>query len=149
MYIAEGKASLDDCDMLSWSLGCTGVLLPSAVPAREDLVAGLIDQPVDFVGQLAYRAVCVRGRLFEDGVGRDHLARHEIFADAEVLEHTLGLSASELVGLDLDLAKAVDLGSRRLHGRILTTVSGCPPATKRASYADRANGGAHSTRRKP
>ena len=33
MYIADGKVSLDDCDMLTWSLGCTGVLLPSAVPA--------------------------------------------------------------------------------------------------------------------
>jgi hypothetical protein len=33
MYIAEGKESLDDWDMLTWSLGCTGVLLPSAVPA--------------------------------------------------------------------------------------------------------------------
>ena len=33
IYIAEGKESFDDCDMLTWSLGCTGVLLPSAVPA--------------------------------------------------------------------------------------------------------------------
>src|SRR3984957_19038058 len=33
MYIAEGKESFDDCDMLTWSFGCTGVLLPSAVPA--------------------------------------------------------------------------------------------------------------------
>src|SRR5262245_64765752 len=33
MYIAEGNESFDDCDMLTWSLGCTGVLLPSAVPA--------------------------------------------------------------------------------------------------------------------
>ena len=33
MYIAEGNVSFDDCDMLTWSLGCTGVLLPSGVPA--------------------------------------------------------------------------------------------------------------------
>src|SRR5216684_2687514 len=33
MYIADGNESLDDCDMLTWSLGCTGALLPSAVPA--------------------------------------------------------------------------------------------------------------------
>ncbi len=33
MYIAEGNESFDDCDMLTWSLGCTGVLLPSGVPA--------------------------------------------------------------------------------------------------------------------
>src|SRR5208337_4909001 len=33
IYIADGNVSFDDCDMLTWSLGCTGVLLPSAVPA--------------------------------------------------------------------------------------------------------------------
>ncbi len=33
MFMAEGKLSFDDCDMFTWSFGCTGVLLPSAVPA--------------------------------------------------------------------------------------------------------------------
>src|SRR5882672_8041688 len=33
IYIAEGKLSFDDCDMFTWSLGCTGALLPSGVPA--------------------------------------------------------------------------------------------------------------------
>src|SRR6516162_6954666 len=33
MYIADGNEPFDDCDMFTWSLGCTGVLLPSAVPA--------------------------------------------------------------------------------------------------------------------
>ena len=33
MYIADGKVSFEDCDMLTWSLGCTGFLLPSGVPA--------------------------------------------------------------------------------------------------------------------
>src|SRR3989442_1198693 len=32
MYIAEGNESFDDCAMFTWSLGCTGVLLPSGVP---------------------------------------------------------------------------------------------------------------------
>src|SRR5713226_9537842 len=31
MYIADGKVSLDDWDMLTWSLGCTGFLEPSGV----------------------------------------------------------------------------------------------------------------------
>src|ERR1700730_17536276 len=34
IYIADGNVSFDDCDMLTWSLGCTGVLLPSGVPAN-------------------------------------------------------------------------------------------------------------------
>src|SRR6516165_2368218 len=33
MYIADGNVSFDDCDMFTWSLGCTGVLLPRGVPA--------------------------------------------------------------------------------------------------------------------
>ena len=33
MYIAEGNVSFDDCDMFTWSLGWTGALLPSGVPA--------------------------------------------------------------------------------------------------------------------
>src|SRR5262245_9561550 len=33
MYIAEGNESFDDWDMLTWSLGWTGVLDPNAVPA--------------------------------------------------------------------------------------------------------------------
>src|SRR3984957_5472365 len=33
IYIADGNVSLEDCDMLTWSFGCTGVLLPSSVPA--------------------------------------------------------------------------------------------------------------------
>ena len=33
MFMAEGNESLEDCDMLTWSLGWTGVLLPSGVPA--------------------------------------------------------------------------------------------------------------------
>src|SRR5580704_15215031 len=33
MFMAVGKESFDDCDILTWSLGCTGVLLPSGVLA--------------------------------------------------------------------------------------------------------------------
>src|SRR5262245_27102875 len=33
MYIADGKVSFEDCDMLTWSFGCTGVFEPSGVPA--------------------------------------------------------------------------------------------------------------------
>src|SRR5215510_2147583 len=33
MDIAEGNESFDDCAMLTWSLGWTGLWLPSGVPA--------------------------------------------------------------------------------------------------------------------
>src|SRR5262245_5057156 len=33
MHMAEGKESFEDCAMLTWSLGWTGVWLPREVPA--------------------------------------------------------------------------------------------------------------------
>ena len=36
--------------------------------------------------------VGVRRRLFQDGVGGDHLARHQILADAEMLERSAGFA---------------------------------------------------------
>jgi hypothetical protein len=33
MCIVVGKVSLEDCPMLTWSLGWTGILLPSWPPA--------------------------------------------------------------------------------------------------------------------
>src|SRR5258708_36898112 len=33
IFIADGNVSLDDCAILTSSLGCTGFLLPSGVPA--------------------------------------------------------------------------------------------------------------------
>src|SRR5882757_2073264 len=33
IYMADGKESFEDCAMLTWSLGCTGFLLPIGVPA--------------------------------------------------------------------------------------------------------------------
>src|SRR6202162_4610154 len=36
MHMAEGNESFDDCAMLTWSLGCTGVWLPRGVPASSE-----------------------------------------------------------------------------------------------------------------
>src|SRR5215468_5070864 len=33
MFIVEGNESFDDWAILTWSFGCTGVLLPTGVPA--------------------------------------------------------------------------------------------------------------------
>src|SRR5215469_2654817 len=33
IFMAEGNESFEDCAILTWSLGCTGVWLPSGVPA--------------------------------------------------------------------------------------------------------------------
>ena len=66
--------------------------------AGEDLVADLDDQPVGLVVEPLAGMVRVGGRFLQDGVGGDHLARHQIRADAEMLERALGLRAPQLVG---------------------------------------------------
>jgi hypothetical protein len=35
IFIAEGKPPLEDCDVLTWSFGCAGLLLPSEAPATR------------------------------------------------------------------------------------------------------------------
>lgn len=39
MCIAVGKLSLDDCPMFTWSLGCTGFLLPMTPPSSSIALA--------------------------------------------------------------------------------------------------------------
>ena len=56
------------------------------------------------------RPACVvrdRGRLLDDRVGGDHLARHQVVADAEMLQRALRLRPPQLVGGNLDRAEAV------------------------------------------
>src|SRR5467141_2079288 len=53
--------------------------------------------------------ICISRRFLQDRVGRDHFARNEILADAEMLERALCLRSPEFVGGNVDLAKAVHL----------------------------------------
>ncbi len=61
--------------------------------AGQNFVAGFDDQPVRLVVQPFGGMVGVGRGLFQDGVGGDHFARHQILADAEVLQRALGLGA--------------------------------------------------------
>jgi hypothetical protein len=61
------------------------------VLAVEDLVGDLQDEVVDIGVKPAAGVVGVGSRLLEDGVGADHLARHQVLADAEMLQGSLGL----------------------------------------------------------
>ena len=56
------------------------------------------------------------GRFLQRRVGGDHLARHQILADAEVFQGTLRLSAPEFIDGNMDFAEAISL---------LPRVSGC------------------------
>ena len=85
------------------------------VPPGEDLVAGLHDQPVGFVGEAPAGVVDDRRGLLDDRVGGDHLPRHQVLADAEIFERALGLGAPELVGRNADLAVAVGFDPEVLH----------------------------------
>ena len=83
--------------------------------AGQDFVAGLNDQLVALIVKPLAVVVGDRGGLLQDGVGRDHFARDQVLADAEMFERTLGLSAPELVGGHFNDAEAVGLFSRTGH----------------------------------
>ena len=77
------------------------------VLAGEDFVADRDDQPVSLVASRAAVVIGIGRGLLQDRIGRDHLARHQVLADAEMLERALRLRAPELVGGHIDLAEAV------------------------------------------
>ena len=89
------------------------------MPAGQNLVADLRDQRMDLVGKPLAGMVGVRRRLFQDGVGGDHVARRQILADAEMLERALGLRAPKLVGGDTDLAEGVGFYAEIAHLQLL------------------------------
>src|SRR5215510_8680602 len=75
----------------------------------KDFVAGLNDQLVMLIVKpLAGMVGCGSGFL-QDRIGGDHLARNQIFADAEMFERALGLSTPELVRRNLDFAETISL----------------------------------------
>ena len=84
---------------------CKGKHVP--VPARQYLVTDLRDQPMLLVPKTALVVIGLRGRPFHDRVGRDHLVRHEIAADVEVLDCALRLGAPKLALGNFDRTEAV------------------------------------------
>jgi len=77
--------------------------------AGEDLVTDLNDEIMTFVIEALSREVRVRGSFFQNGIGGDHLAGHQVFADAEVFERTLGLRTPQLVGGYAHFSEAISL----------------------------------------
>jgi hypothetical protein len=56
------------------------------VRAGEKLVAGRHDEIPLLIGQAAALVIGDGRRLLQNSLGADHLARHEVVPDAEVLE---------------------------------------------------------------
>ncbi len=86
------------------------------VLAGQDLVAGLEDQLVRRVVEPLAGMVRIGAGLLQGRVGGDHLARHQVLADAEMLQRPLRLRAPELVGGNADLTEAVCLLANIRHG---------------------------------
>ena len=84
--------------------------------AGQDLVADLDDQAMRLVVEPLAVMVGVGRGLLQDGKGRDHLARDEVLADAEMLERPLGLRAPQLVGRHAHFAETVGLLAYVCHG---------------------------------
>src|ERR1700681_2941292 len=117
--------------------------------AGEEFVADTHDQ---ILGNLVEPSASVIGdgrRPLQDGVGRNHLPRDQILADAEMLQRSLGLRAPQLVGRNLDCAQAVEFGANFGHPSLLmlgnqvctTTRPSQPIATPDSAraYRERAN----------
>src|SRR5258705_5685743 len=75
--------------------------------AVEDFIADLNDQLVRLVIEPFAGLIYVGGCLLQDRIGRDHFARYQILADAEMLERALCLRSPEFVGGGDCLAKAI------------------------------------------
>ncbi len=81
----------------------------------QDLVAHLDDQSIATIIQPPVGMIGGGGGLLQDRVARDHFARDQIFADAEMLQRALGLGTPQFFGRDLDNAKTVALFSNIHH----------------------------------
>lgn len=81
----------------------------------ENLVADVGDQLVDLAVETTAGVIGVRSRFLEDRVRLDHFARHQIPADAEMLERALRLRAPELVRGNVHLTQAICLYAEFVH----------------------------------
>lgn len=87
-----------------------------AVVAGEDFVAAVHDQPVNIVGEPAAGMVHIGCGFLQLGIGTDHLDRHQILADAEMLQGALGLGTPQPIGGNVDLSEAVGFLPHVRHG---------------------------------
>ena len=142
-WIADGKTSLDDCEALTWSLGCTG--LPSASVARvamTSLVFMLLDVPEPVwktsIGKCSSQSPCATSpRRLGDRAGDLGVEHAEVGVDAggRALDGGEGADQLPLDGgagdrevLDGALRLGPPLGPRRdahlSHGVVLDAVVG-------------------------
>jgi len=81
------------------------------VAAGDDLIADLNNQHVPLVVEPTACAICVGCSFLQDGVCRNHLARHQVLPNAEMFERPLRLCPPKLGARNIDLTEAVGLFS--------------------------------------
>src|SRR5262245_647580 len=81
----------------------------------EDLVTGLSDKFELLIAQPFASVVSRRGAFLQGGISCDHFTRNQVFADAEMFQRTLSLSAPELVRGYFNCAQAVRFLPHVLH----------------------------------
>ena len=79
--------------------------------AIEDFVADADDEILLFFIKPACSVIDQRSGLFNDGVGRNHLAWDKVVADAEIFQRPLCFCSPQPVGLNLDLTEGIGLDS--------------------------------------
>src|SRR6266403_684296 len=83
--------------------------------AAKDLITGLNDQLVVLVVEPLAGIVSIGGGFLQNGVRANHLARHQILTDAEVLKRALCLGAPELISWNVDCAEAISFPANICH----------------------------------
>jgi hypothetical protein len=77
------------------------------VLTSEDFITGLDNQMKRLIRKATTLMVCDCRRFFNHSVGSDHLLRHQIPADTEIFKGTLGLSAPQFIGWNLNFTKTI------------------------------------------
>ena len=77
------------------------------MPAGKNLITDLDNQVAALLIEPLLPVVDDGGGFLEDGVRIDHLARHQIGTNAEMLERTLRLCTPEFAGRNIDFAQTV------------------------------------------
>jgi hypothetical protein len=92
-----------------------------SVAAREDFITSVNYEFVVLIVETVTGMIGIRRSFFQDRECRNHLARDQIFPDAEVFERSLRLRSPQFVAWYIDFTETVGLSP---HRRLLEPIRG-------------------------
>src|SRR5262249_50748837 len=88
----------------------------------QDFIADLNNQFITLIIESFSGMVRGSGCLLQGGIGRNHFARNQIAADAEMLKRTLSLSTPKFVCRNLNYTETVAFFSHVCHRILLSSI---------------------------